>query len=160
MTCAGGGSCRHTHVGLCLYDDLLERIRVSEGGNVCECASHSALTFEKWFYIYSWTAFNLWVMLRAGRWIACTDQRKRARVHVRNTPRERHAIPSLGCVLCSPHPHQLYTLTSHSSLIRCQRARSPPPISLALQTLTSHSRFGPGVAQCELLTVCLRQLPG
>lgn len=97
------------------------------------------------------------------------------------TRRERHTIikkvcvrcestcdrPQYACdwhvitsIRCSPPPHQLYTLTSHSSLIHCQRARSLPSLSSTLQTFTSCSRFGPGVTQCELLTVFLRQLPG
>lgn len=83
--------------------------------------------------------------------------------HVTGCPQyagDRHVIPSLHFVRHSPHPYQLYTLTSHSSLIHCQRARSLPSLSFTLQTFSSGSSFGPEVTQCELLTICLRRLPG
>lgn len=46
--------------------------------------------------------------------------------------------------------HQVYTLTSRSSLIGCQRARSLPPPG---ETLTSRSRLRPGVTRCALLSL-------
>lgn len=71
-----------------------------------------------------------------------------------------HNVPALGMSFLLPlHPHQLYSLTLTHLLIHCQRVHSLPSLSFALQTFTYCSRFGTGVAQCELLTAGLRQIP-